>query len=45
MNQYSQSTREEVQKLLQQAGYYRGPIDGVVGNDTRSALIDYARAV
>ncbi|ADP70513.1 Peptidoglycan-binding domain 1 protein [Rhodomicrobium vannielii ATCC 17100] len=41
---YSQPTREEVQKLLKEAGLYSGPIDGVFGLETREALLNYARA-
>ncbi len=34
----------EVQRRLARAGYYRGAIDGVVGNGTRSAIRSYERA-
>jgi len=40
---FSQPTREEVQRVLKDAGVYSGPIDGVFGTDTRQALLDYAR--
>ncbi len=33
----------EVQKRLARAGYYRGAIDGVIGNDTRRAIRAYER--
>jgi hypothetical protein len=32
-----------VQIQLQSAGYYSGPIDGVLGPDTRAAIADYQR--
>ena len=34
----------EVQQELARAGYYRGAIDGVIGNSTRSAIRAYERA-
>ena len=34
----------EVQRCLARAGYYRGAIDGVIGNGTRSAIRSYERA-
>ena len=34
----------EVQRRLGRAGYYRGAIDGVIGNGTRSAIRSYERA-
>lgn len=34
----------QVQRSLARAGYYRGAIDGVVGNGTRSAIRSYERA-
>ncbi len=34
----------EVQRRLSRAGYYRGAIDGVIGNGTRSAIRSYERA-
>lgn len=34
----------EVQRRLARAGYYRGAIDGVIGNRTRSAIRSYERA-
>jgi peptidoglycan hydrolase-like protein with peptidoglycan-binding domain len=34
----------EVQQELARAGYYRGSIDGVVGNGTRNAIRAYERA-
>ena len=34
----------EVQRRLARSGYYRGAIDGVVGNGTRSAIRSYERA-
>jgi hypothetical protein len=34
----------EVQRRLARAGYYRGAIDGVAGNGTRSAIRSYERA-
>ena len=33
----------EVQKRLARAGYYRGAIDGVIGNETRRAIRAYER--
>ncbi len=44
MPEFSLPTREQVQRLLTQEGFYRGPIDGVLGDATRSALTDYARS-
>lgn len=38
------STVVEVQQRLARAGYYRGAIDGVIGNGTRSAIRSYERA-
>ena len=34
----------EVQRELARAGYYRGAVDGVIGNGTRSAIRAYERA-
>ena len=34
----------QVQQELANAGYYRGPIDGVIGNGTRNAIRAYERA-
>jgi len=34
----------DVQRELAQGGFYRGPIDGVIGNGTRSAIRAYERA-
>lgn len=34
----------EVQRRLARAGYYRGPIDGVIGGGTRSAIRAWERA-
>lgn len=34
----------EVQRRLARNGYYRGAIDGVIGNGTRSAIRSYERA-
>ncbi len=44
MPRFSQQTREEMQRLLKEAGYYHGAIDGVFGDETRAALTDYARS-
>jgi hypothetical protein len=33
-----------VQRRLTRAGYYRGPIDGVAGNETRRAIRAYERS-
>jgi hypothetical protein len=33
-----------VQRRLAQAGYYRGAVDGVIGNGTRGAIRSYERA-
>ena len=38
------SVAAEVQQALARAGYYRGAIDGVVGNGTRNAIRAYERA-
>jgi ABC-type glycerol-3-phosphate transport system substrate-binding protein len=38
------SVTVQVQQRLAQAGYYRGAIDGVIGNGTRSAIRAYERA-
>ncbi len=38
------SVAVQVQQRLAQAGYYRGSIDGVIGNGTRSAIRAYERA-
>jgi Putative peptidoglycan binding domain len=38
------STVVEVQRRLARAGYYRGAIDGVIGNGTRGAIRSYERA-
>ncbi len=38
------SVTAEVQQQLARAGYYRGSIDGVMGNGTRSAIRAYERA-
>ena len=35
---------QEVQKALRKAGYYRGPIDGVVGTQTISAVLKFQKA-
>ena len=35
------STVREAQKILQQAGYYRGTVDGVVGSQTAAAIRRY----
>jgi hypothetical protein len=34
-------TRVAVQDALAQAGYYNGPIDGIIGSGTRSAILNY----
>ncbi len=41
---FSVPTRREVQRLLQNAGYYDGPIDGQIGPATQAALVEYATA-
>jgi len=33
-----------VQSALQQQGYYRGEVDGLIGPLTRGAIADYQRA-
>lgn len=38
------SVVSQVQQRLAQAGYYRGSIDGVIGDRTRSAIRAYERA-
>lgn len=38
-----QSLVVQVQRRLARAGYYRGAIDGVMGNGTRSAIRSYER--
>ncbi|MGH8093200.1 MAG: peptidoglycan-binding protein [Chthoniobacterales bacterium] len=35
---------ENVQVALRDQGYYRGPIDGLVGPQTRAALVNYQRS-
>ncbi len=40
----SAATRRAVQRLLREAGYYRGAIDGKIGPETRAALADYGMA-
>lgn len=42
--QFSPPTRQEVQRSLKQAGYYKGRVDGKVGPGTRQALAEYAKA-
>lgn len=37
------STAAEVQRELRREGYYRGPIDGVIGAGTRQAIAAYQR--
>jgi hypothetical protein len=37
------STVVEVQRRLARAGYYRGPIDGIMGPQTRRAIRAYER--
>jgi N-acetylmuramoyl-L-alanine amidase len=32
-----------VQTALQEQGYYHGPINGVLGSDTRAAIANYQR--
>ncbi|HEY8669325.1 MAG TPA: peptidoglycan-binding domain-containing protein, partial [Terriglobales bacterium] len=34
----------QVQKRLARAGYYHGPIDGIIGDGTRRAIRNYERA-
>jgi peptidoglycan hydrolase-like protein with peptidoglycan-binding domain len=36
---------EAVQRELAAAGYYKGPVDGVIGRKTRQAITDYQAAV
>jgi hypothetical protein len=38
------SVVQQVQQELANGGFYRGPIDGVIGNGTRSAIRSYERA-
>lgn len=38
------SVAVHVQQQLAQLGYYRGPIDGIIGEGTRRAIRDYKRA-
>jgi len=38
------SVVSQVQQRLAQGGYYRGAIDGVIGDRTRSAIRAYERA-
>jgi TPR repeat protein len=40
----SEETRREIQDQLRRAGYYSGPIDGLIGPETRAAMIEFARA-
>jgi hypothetical protein len=42
-DQWAHSTRREVQRILQAAGYYDGQIDGALGPASRSALEAYKR--
>ena len=35
------STVREAQKILQQEGYYRGTVDGVIGSQTAAAIRRY----
>ena len=41
---FDYETRLAVQEALAQAGYYNGPIDGVIGSGTRSAISSYQYA-
>lgn len=41
---WSQPMRRQVQVYLQEAGFYRGPIDGLIGNGSLNALRAFARA-
>ena len=41
---FSEDTRRELQTQLQQAGHYRGPIEGRMGAETRAAMVEWARA-
>jgi peptidoglycan hydrolase-like protein with peptidoglycan-binding domain len=41
---WSAATVREVQLVLADRGYYNGPIDGVIGSATRSALTAFQRA-
>jgi hypothetical protein len=40
---YGSSVGGQVQAALQQAGYYQGPIDGIVGPGTSQAIANYQR--
>jgi hypothetical protein len=40
---YSNTTVVEVQRRLARAGYYHGPIDGIMGRQTRRAIRAYER--
>lgn len=40
----SSNVEARVQQQLAQSGYYHGPIDGVVGEETRRAIRSYERA-
>ena len=37
------SVAVEVQQTLSQDGYYRGPVDGMIGPGTRAAIASYQR--
>ena len=41
---YDGSLVAQVQTQLARAGYYRGPIDGVIGSETRRAIRAYQRS-
>jgi len=44
VNRGGGSVVAQVQQELANAGFYRGPIDGVIGNGTRNAIRAYERA-
>jgi hypothetical protein len=41
---FNEDTRREVQGQLREAGFYKGATEGVVGSETRAAMVEFARA-
>ncbi|RJP29158.1 MAG: peptidoglycan-binding protein [Candidatus Omnitrophota bacterium] len=39
-----QLTSKQIQRALQNAGYYKGPIDGKIGPKTKAAIIEFQKA-
>lgn len=44
MDKLTERTRREAQAQLRQGGFYRGPVDGQIGPETRAAMVEFARA-